>query len=152
VVGAALLLVLQFERDQEVAGGGLDLEDQATAAADWTEEVAGVDQGVVGDGQAADGFELIDTAAGAEFGGGQDSVALFVSRPTDRASRRTQGCFDGGDVRTADELTGAGEFGLGCAGAGDREADGVIGEVVADVVGEVRRTHERDGHVRTIAA
>ena len=67
--------MLEFEGDEDVAGGGLDLEDQAAVAADRAEEVARVDQGVVLDGHAADGFQLVDTAAGAEFGRGQDAVA-----------------------------------------------------------------------------
>ena len=48
MVGAAFLFVLEFEGDQEVVGGGLELEDQLAGAAERAEEVAGVDQGVVG--------------------------------------------------------------------------------------------------------
>jgi hypothetical protein len=44
VIGAAFLLVLEFEGDEDVVGGGLDLEDQAAAAAEGAEEVSGVDQ------------------------------------------------------------------------------------------------------------
>ena len=57
VIRAAVLLVLEFEGDEEeVVGGGPDLEDQAAVAPYRAEEVEGVDQGVVLDGRAADAF------------------------------------------------------------------------------------------------
>jgi len=94
VIGAAVLLVLEFEGDEEVVGGRLDLEDQAAVAAYRAEEVEGVDQGVVLDGYAADAFQLIDTAAGAEFGRGQYAVCLLVTGPADHPARRAESRFD----------------------------------------------------------
>jgi hypothetical protein len=119
VAGAALLLVLELERDEDVAGGGLELEDQPAVAAERAEEVAGVDHGVVGDRLTADGFQVVDVAAGPEFRGRQDAVAEFVSGPADRAARRTEGSLDGRDIGAADELARPGELRLGRTRPGD---------------------------------
>jgi hypothetical protein len=44
VIGAELLLLLEFEGDEDIAGGRPDLEDQAAVASDGPEEVASVDE------------------------------------------------------------------------------------------------------------